>query len=128
MRLIGLLFATLSLGGCGFGPEPGHGPRHGGRYLGIGIYSPGAMWQRLAGVERAQDDAAATLRDDEQIIVVVDSQTGEVRQCGNLSGHCIRMNPWSAQQPAPVRLSEHAADIDGTGSVSNEAAPTANAH
>jgi hypothetical protein len=42
----------------------------------------------------------------------VDSQTGEIRQCGNLSGHCIRMNPWEARQSPPARVVEHQADLD----------------
>lgn len=119
MRFIPILLLTVSLGACG--REPGYAPRHGGRYVGIGIYSPGQMWQRLAGPARAADEGAATLRDDEQVIVVVDSQTGELRQCGNLSGHCIRMNPWSGQ-PAPARLNAHR-DEQPEGSVTNEAAP-----
>lgn len=128
MRLFGLLLLAACLGGCGEASEPGHGARHGGRYVGIGIYAPGALWQRMVAANRSEDAAAATLRDDEQIIVTVDSRTGEVRQCGNLSGHCIRMNPWSGQQAAPVRLTEHAADIDTAENAASEAAPAANAH
>lgn len=115
----GSLIAAIALAGCGSGgPGPGHGGRHGGRYVGIGLYSPGQMWPRMVGAARSGDESAATLHDDEQVIVVVDSQTGEIRQCGNLSGHCLRMNPWSGQ-PAPASLSEHAADIDRT----DQAAP-----
>jgi hypothetical protein len=121
MRLIPLLLFTVCVAGCGGRADSGPGPRHGGRYVGIGIYSPNAMWQRLAGAVRSEDQAAATLRDDEQVIVVVDSQTGEIRQCGNLSGHCIRMNPWSGQ-PAPARVIEHRAELE-QGDVVNEAAP-----
>jgi hypothetical protein len=112
MRLIGLLFLASCLGACGRGPESGHAPRHGGRYVGIGIYSAGQMWQRMAGAARSRDESAATLRDDEQVIVVVDSQTGEIRQCGNLSGHCIRMNPWTGQPAGSARLTEHQADVE----------------
>jgi hypothetical protein len=111
MRLIGLLLLTACLAGCGDRVDSRHVPR-GGRYVGIGIYPPGAMWQRLAGVEQSHDAAGATLDDDEQVIVVVDSQTGEVRQCGNLSGHCIRMNPWSAQPAAPAGLVQHRASME----------------
>ncbi|HMG47228.1 MAG TPA: hypothetical protein VK614_07190 [Allosphingosinicella sp.] len=121
MRLFGLLLLTACLAGCGGRADSGPAARHGGRYVGIGIYSPGAMWQRLAGVEQSRDAAGATLDDDEQVIVVVDSQTGEVRQCGNLSGHCIRMNPWSGQ-PAPARLTGHRAELEQA-DVVNQAAP-----
>jgi hypothetical protein len=128
MRLFGLLLLAACLGGCGGMPESNYAQRHGGRYAGIGTYYPGNMWQRMVAPRRSEDAAAATLRDDEQVIVVVDSQTGEVRQCGNLSGHCIRMNPWSGQQAAPVRVTEHAAEIDAAENATSEAAPTANAH
>jgi len=123
MRLVPILLLTLCVAGCGDRAGSGPGPRHGGRYVGIGIYSPGQMWQRLAGAARSGDGAAATLRDDEQVIVVLDSRTGEIRQCGNLSGHCLRMNPWSGQ-PAPARLTEHRAEPE-QGEVVNEAVPAA---
>jgi hypothetical protein len=127
MRLIPLLLLAFCVAGCGGRADSGPVPRHGGRYVGIGIYAPNAMWQRLAGAAPSEDRAAATLRDDEQVIVVVDSQTGEIRQCGNLSGHCIRMNPWSGQ-PAPARVTQHAADIDVTENAASESEPAANSH
>ena len=129
IRLIGLLLLTACLAGCGGRADSGPGPRHGGRYVGIGIYSPGAMWQRLAGTPASRDESAATLRDDEQVIVVVDSQTGEIRQCGNLSGHCIRMNPWSGQQVPAARLTEHRDAVErDAAAVSNHAAETVDAN
>jgi len=109
MRLIGPLLLAISLAGCGEAPEIAGGP-HGGRYIGIGIYAPGPLWSALASVARPADEAAATLRDDDHVIVTVDSRTGEIRQCGNLSGHCIRMNPWSGAA-TPVRLNEHHDDV-----------------
>jgi len=54
-----------------------------GRYLGAAVYSPGRMWTQIARAGAPADAAAATLKDDEQVIVVVDSATGELRQCGN---------------------------------------------
>jgi len=59
------------------------------------------------------DPAAATIADDEHVIVVVDSRTGEVRQCGDHSGYCVRFDPWQERGApvAPVRLSKHAADL-----------------
>ena len=113
MRLFGFgiaLGAAIMLSGCGDRAGTGGGPHHGSRYVGIGLYPAGALCQHLAGVQRPTDSRAATLADDEQIIVTVDSQTGEIRQCGNLSGHCVTMNPWSGR-PAPVNLDRHAGDL-----------------
>ena len=116
MRRFGLLLLTAGLAGCGGSADSGPAAHRGGRYAGIGIYSPGDLWQRLATAQRPADQAAANLRDDSAVIVVVDSQTGEIRQCGNLTGYCIRMNPWSGalgrEQSEPVNLTEHQADVD----------------
>jgi hypothetical protein len=64
---------------------------------------------------RPGNPAAATTADDSQIIVVVDSNSGEIRQCGNLSGHCIGMNPWAnalgQDRAAPVALDAHEIDL-----------------
>lgn len=101
--------AALTLAGCN-APPPSKGSQ--GRYQGIGIASPGELWARITSAEKPSDPKAATTSDDEQLIVVVDSTTGEIRQCGNLSGVCIRMNPWSKDAAAaPVILSEHMIDI-----------------
>jgi hypothetical protein len=86
--------------------EAGHG-----RYAGVGIYTPTAAWSRLD-VRAPPDPAAARLADDQAIIVSVDSRTGEIRSCGDLSGYCVGMNPWRAglatSQAAPVAMTEHA--------------------
>ena len=112
------LLAAACLGGCGEEPNGSPAAEHHGRYHGIGTYAAGRMWSRMVAAERPAHSAAANLADDEQVIVVVDGQTGEVRQCGNLSGHCIGMNPWSEPlgqgRTAPVNLTEHAADVDRT--------------
>jgi hypothetical protein len=46
---------------------------------------------------------------------VVDTETGEVRECGDLSGTCAAFNPWTraiaSGQAAPVALTAHAADL-----------------
>jgi hypothetical protein len=106
------ILVAFSLSACDNGMRAGPGGgRHGGRYLGIGTYPPGRLWAEQSGVPRPADAHAATIADDEQIIVVVDSNTGEVRQCGNLSGRCIAANPWSGT-PAPVALARHAADVE----------------
>ena len=126
MQRIGLLFLTTFLAGCGSPASDGPGPQQGGRYAGIGLYGAGDMWQRLVVTSRPRDAAAANLRDDEVVIVVVDSRTGEVRQCGNLSGHCITMNPWAAplggDRALPVNLTEHRAAVDRARDQQNEAA------
>ena len=90
----------------------GGGPHHGGRYLGIGTYPAGQFWKQIVRQDPPKDSQAATLADDEQIIAIVDARTGEVRQCGNLSGYCVSSNPWkAAAAPAPTALAKHAADL-----------------
>lgn len=87
-----------------------------GRYVGIGTYSPSGLWSRIVGTPAPEDKTIATAADDDQIIIVVDTKTGEIRQCGNMSGHCIGMNPWTkalaAEQQIPVALTERA-DANG---------------
>jgi len=81
---------------------------HHARYSGVGIYSPGTSWSRLVGAAAPTSSSAKPV-DDQAIIVTVDGETGEVRACGDLSGHCIGMNPWDKPLPAshlvPVELS-----------------------
>lgn len=85
-----------------------------GRYVGIGTYPASRLWAHIA-VPKEAKPAAANTADDGQVIVVVDSMTGEVRQCGNFSGFCIGMNPWTGALPAaqagPVTLTRHEADL-----------------
>lgn len=108
--------ALALLGGCdrGRGDGMSHPQRH-GRYAGIGVFAPGNLWSRMALPKTKAVPQAATTADDEHIIVVVDSDTGEVRQCGDHSGYCTAMNPWTKaiapQQHAPVTLTAHAADV-----------------
>lgn len=119
MRILMLTAAVLCtplLSGCqktGETPTSINGPR--GRFVGVGIYTPGQMWGQLVRPAAAADPAAATLDDDEQIIVVLDSATGELRQCGNLSGHCIGLNPWTKPlakgQGLPAALVKHAQQL-----------------
>lgn len=123
MRQLVLIAAALAgLGGCQKAAESPAGPLFGsggrGRYLGVGVYSPGRMWAQLVRSETPPPDPArATLRDDELVIVVVDSATGELRQCGNLSGYCITMNPWTGAgaqtaPKAPAQLAAHLKDLE----------------
>jgi hypothetical protein len=121
-----VLIVAVALGGChkvSSWTDDDTKPRH-GRYTGIGIYPADPMWSRIAGADKPKDKAAATTADDQDVIVVVDGETGEIRQCGNLSGYCVGMNPWSralaGKQNAPLGLDKHAADIEDA--VSNEVA------
>jgi hypothetical protein len=94
-----------------------------GRYVGVGIYSPGAMWSQIVVANQSKDPSESKLNDDDQVIVVLDSNTGELRQCGNLSGYCIGMNPWAkplgASQIAPLPVAKHAEELQ------DETAPVA---
>lgn len=114
--VLGLTLCGLALTGCQKAEEAAAeaGVRSGakGRFVGIGVYAPGRLWEELARPTPAipPDPAAATLKDDDHIIVVVDTATGELRQCGNLSGHCLTSNPWAKAtptQPAPAALLKH---------------------
>ncbi|MBW8815494.1 MAG: hypothetical protein JF588_18895 [Caulobacterales bacterium] len=108
-----VLLGTAALAGCQkAGPSPAGVSWLSGkpRYVGVGIYAAGRMWAQLVQAQAAKDPAAATLDDDEQVIVVIDSATGELRQCGNLSGYCTRMNPWSAT-PSPAAVVRHAVQL-----------------
>ena len=107
-----LLFAAVALSGCqGWVWQPRAPDSQRGRYAGVGIFAPGPGWRRQAGGQ-AQTPAAAGLMDDEAVIVLVDSRTGEVRSCGDLSGYCVGMNPWrtalAKAQQSPVDLTQHA--------------------
>jgi hypothetical protein len=126
MAFIGSAIAALALAGCNRHADidaPGH--HAGGRYQGIGIYPADALWSRLTASDANKDQTRALRADDGQIIVVVDSRTGEIRQCGNLSGYCVNMNPWTgplgADRSAPIGLSKHAEELTNETKASNDA-------
>jgi len=119
------VIAALGLGGCQKKAETPAGtastsraPHGKGRYIGVGIYAPSQMWEQIvvADADAPKDPAAALPAEDDEIIVVLDSNTGDLRQCGNLSGACIVMNPWAKpvaiSHAAPVLLGKHAAQLD----------------
>jgi hypothetical protein len=100
-----------------------------GRYSGIGTFPADPLWHQRTDLT-PQDESKARLADDSQIIIVVDTQTGEVRQCGNNSGQCVRMNPWSKDAAAsslPAALKKHAADLDAEAAQSTQNETEANA-
>jgi hypothetical protein len=107
------LLAIASLAGCKPPASADSSHAKHGRYQGIGLYAPSETWARQVGAEAAKDPKTARLLDDDEIIVVVDSATGEVRQCGNLSGYCVGSNPWTrtlaAGQTLPLQVNQHAA-------------------
>jgi hypothetical protein len=113
-KLILAVFAAQAAAGChpeaaGWFGGPGASQ---GRYAGIGIYSPAQAWTRMVAAQQAKETSAARTVDDQAIIVTVDSQTGEVRSCGDMTGYCVGMNPWktalASSQLAPIHLTQHA--------------------
>lgn len=125
IRVPAALGAALFLSGCHNEPaERGAPPPHHGRYAGIGVFDAGTLWARADIGQRKGDAAAANLSDDEHIIVVVDSDTGEVRECGDHSGACFAMNPWTtaiAGRQLPARLTAHMADLQAEASKESSA-------
>ena len=112
--LAGPVLAACLLVGCDrHGPEAGSvGPKSPGRYAGIGTFDAGSLWREMS-QPASKDPAAARLGDDEHVIVVLDSHTGEVRQCGDHSGFCVSLNPWaSSARATPVKLTKHADELD----------------
>lgn len=91
MNVLHVLMTTILLASCGqqaAKPDSGQG-----RYGGIGTYPAGERWPFIKDA-KSSNEAAATRGDDDQIVVTIDRETGEVRQCGNLSGRCVVSNPW----------------------------------
>ena len=116
MRCAFLTVLFVVLAGCNQSPSPSApGPKNPGRFAGIGVFDAGRLWGQMASPASPSDAALAKLQDDEHIIVVIDSHSGEVRQCGDHSGYCVSMNPWAvggAQALLPVKLGKHAADFE----------------
>jgi hypothetical protein len=116
MRLarFGLLLTASTLAACNQHEASSAGPKSPGRYAGIGTFDAGRLWQEIKVASKSQDKSAANLADDEHVIIVLDSHTGEIRECGDHTGFCVAMNPWAAgATPAatPVTLAQHAADV-----------------
>ncbi|HEX4198913.1 MAG TPA: hypothetical protein VHZ26_15865 [Caulobacteraceae bacterium] len=118
LKLIGAaVLAAAGLAGCNGPPPPAAQVTHHGRFAGIGIYNAGSVWAKMTVAAPAANAATAQTGDDDQVIVVVDSDTGEIRQCGNYSGYCVGLNPWSkallASQQAPVAITRPAEQVGG---------------
>jgi hypothetical protein len=120
--------AAVCLCGCrptdGEGGWAWNGDDHHGRYAGIGIYQPGEPWTKIVDSQLPPDTPSARAVDDQAIFVVIDSATGEIRACGDLSGYCIATNPWNMTmtkaQIAPIRVTRHMRD-PWSGSAANAA-------
>ena len=112
---LAVVFPALCLGACN---KPGslESGSERGRFAGVGIYSADRMWSQIAGVEAPKSPGTSRLKDDQEVIVVVDTRTGELRQCGNLSGFCVGMNPWakplSTAQAEPLSVLKHEEDFE----------------
>jgi hypothetical protein len=125
--VLAALAAVALLAGCNQPVDPaGQGGEGRGRYVGLGHYAPGRMWSQIVRASSA-DTAAARPQDDEQVLIVMDSVTGEVRQCGNLSGACVGLSPWSGPltqaQRAPLPLAMHASQLEAEDRASLKSSP-----
>jgi uncharacterized protein YceK len=115
--VIGLIATSALLSGCHKLSDlaESKSQKSQGRYSGVGIFEAGKLWAQVSvpGSASPADPAQAKLADDDYIIAVVDSQTGEVRQCGNHSGYCVTMKPWASTSTAhlPLKLTKHASDL-----------------
>ncbi len=80
-------------------------------YVGVGIYAPSLAWQRLvqAGAQPNVNPALARTVDDQVVIVVQNSRTGDIRACGDMTGYCVGMNLWIKPpgQLTPVSVTQH---------------------
>jgi hypothetical protein len=114
--VLGAIATLLCLSGCN-NPKDAEGSPGGahGRYAGVGIYPAGRMWSQMVVANAPKDAGASKLNDDEQVIVVMDTHTGELRECGNLTGYCVGMTPWSkalgGPQAAPILVTKHADEL-----------------
>jgi hypothetical protein len=83
MRFVLCTVSLMALAGCNQSAAPtASGPKSPGRFAGIGVFAAGRLWGQMTGSAAAKDPAVAKLQDDEHIIVVMDSHTGDVRKCG----------------------------------------------
>jgi hypothetical protein len=107
------LLVPLMLAGCNsLGEAASNGAHERSRFSGVGVYAPTGLWAEQLDFVKPADKSAAKLTDDDKIIVTVDGQTGEIRQCGNHSGHCVSLSAWEkGAKKAPLKLRNHAEDL-----------------
>ena len=123
---LGALVACMVLCGCDRSPQAA-GPKSQSRFAGIGVFDAGKLWAAMASPAVPKDAATAGIADDEHIIVVLDSHTGEVRQCGDHSGYCVAMNPWtSPNAKMPVKLARPSQDVTADNKAEPVKAPPTN--
>jgi hypothetical protein len=109
---LGLILSSSVLAACTQSTETASSKAH-GRFTGVGVFNAGKLWGEIATATQPRDPAAAKITDDEHVIVVLDTHTGDVRECGDLSGYCVEMTPWAADRAtAPIKLSKHASDLE----------------
>lgn len=121
--MLSIAVAAISLAGCNRPVSIDGGSEAHGRYASAGIYPVGRMWTQVVGAPAPKDSSAAKPADDEQIIVVLDSRTGELRQCGNISGFCVGMNPWAKPvgASAPLAVAKHAGQLEAEAEAKSKA-------
>jgi hypothetical protein len=116
-RLASLFLLCSLLAGCERAADDGSDRKssRNGRYVGIGIFEAGTLWSQVKTATTADDPSKASLADDDHIIVLVDTKTGEVRECGDYSGYCLSMTPWTKvldpSQSLPIHVAKHLQDI-----------------
>lgn len=120
MRRPSLLLACCALAACASRAPDVPGGR-GGRFTGVGVFDAGRLWVQQPD-PAGSEPAAARLADDEHVIVTLDTRTGEVRECGDHSGRCVAIDPWSATPiRAPVPLAKHMTDLRAEDAASGSA-------
>ena len=126
MKRLILLTVLAALSACKQADDAfGISKRSQGHYTGIGIYNAGVLWGKMVLRPEAKDLKKAQIQDDEHIIVVMDTHTGEVRQCGDHSAYCVTMAPWAAGRAIlslPANLSAHNEDKSSAMSAGDAAA------
>lgn len=121
MRVALISTAFLILTSCDQLPVADSKDSDPGRYHAVGIYSAGTSWKALKADEKNLPDLTAHIRHDEVVIVTIDGKTGEMRQCGNYSGFCVKLNAWDKAPPASTPVQFATEPSTGESAVTNVA-------